>query len=142
MAKYVLLDTGFWYAFYDARDTYHKEATDLVEYIMFHRLIIPWPCLYENLNTRFVRRVEWLKSFRGLIRRPNVEILNDEPYREHALASVLEAEARWLNHSLVDEVIREILRDESIRLEAVVTFNRSDFADLCEKRRIEIVGDS
>ncbi len=65
MAKYVLLDTGFWYAFYDARDIYHKEATDLVEYVMFHRLIIPWPCLYENLNTRFVRRVEWLKSLRA-----------------------------------------------------------------------------
>lgn len=141
MAKYVLADTGFWYALYNDRDQYHKEATGLAGHIILHRLIIPWPCLYETLNTRFARRSEWLKSFGDLMRRQNVVRLNDEPYREHALSIAFEGEARWPKRSLVDLVLREILQDESIRLNTMVTFNKADFADLCAKRRIEIVGD-
>ena len=60
MPKNLLLDSGFWYAFYDARDQYHEEATHFTEYLEFYNLLIPWPSLYETLDTRFVRHPEWL----------------------------------------------------------------------------------
>jgi hypothetical protein len=42
--------------------------------------------------------------------------------------------------SLVDRVIREMLEDRSLGLDVMVTFNQRDFADVCERRRIEILG--
>jgi len=139
MAKYVLLDTGFWYALYDSRDMHHEEAMILADERALDNFMLPWPCLYETLNTRFVRRREWLRSFRGLVRRQNVRMLADGPYRERALASVLEQGRASICLSLVDTVIREILRDLSVRVDAIVTFNDRDFADLCAKRNIEMV---
>jgi len=126
MAKRVLLDTCFWFALYEARDAHHEEALILAEDLAFDNLVIPWPCLYETLNTRFVGRAERLASFRGLLRRQNVTLLMDEPYRERALVSVFEPRRGGMQVSLVDAVIREMLRDLSIRL------------DLCAIRNIEL----
>jgi len=139
MAKRILLDTGFWFALYDSRDAHHEEALTLADDLAFDQLVLPWPCLYETLNTRFVRRSGWLASFRGLLRRRNVKMLEDGPYRERALAFVLESGGTAMRLSLVDAVMREMLRDLSVRLDAMVTFNELDFADLCLRRNIEML---
>jgi len=138
MAKRVLLDTCFWFALYEARDAHHEEAMLLADDLALDNLVIPWPCLYETLNTRFVGRAERLVSFRALLRRPSVTLLHDEAYRERALASVLEPGRGGMQVSLVDAVIREMLRDLSIRLDVMVTFNERDFLDLCVARNIEL----
>ncbi len=137
MALNILLDTGFWFALYDKRDQYHDDALLLSTYLEPHRLIIPWPSLYETLNTRFVRHPEWLVAFETIVKRPAVERLPDEPYREKALESVFSKS----QYSLVDMIIREILMDVSIKIDAILTFNPSDFRDICAQRNIELLSD-
>ena len=42
-------------------------------------------------------------------------------------------------YSLVDAVIREILKDKNLQIDYLATFNTRDFIDICAKRKIEIV---
>jgi predicted nucleic acid-binding protein len=139
MAKNLLLDTGFWYALYDNRDSYHEDAQILADLLDIHNLVLPWPCLYETLNTRFVKRREWLDSFAAYANRINTVQLSDETYRHHALSKIFRNPTPWLSLSLVDEVIRLALLDPNIKIDAMVTFNPSDFYDICRLRRIELL---
>ena len=63
MAKRVIIDSGFWYALYDTRDQYSQVVRPFAEQLKFYRLVIPWPSLYETLNTRFIRHPTWLNRF-------------------------------------------------------------------------------
>ncbi len=141
MSKTLLLDTGFWYALYDDRDSYHEEAQILADFLEFHNLMIPWPTLYETLNTRFVRKRDrgWLHSFSLYLNRSNTVMLADETYRQIALSSVLKNRVYGKYLSLVDEVIRLVLQDPNVRIDAMLTFNQSDFYDICAFRNIELI---
>jgi predicted nucleic acid-binding protein len=139
MAKNLLLDTGFWYALYDRRDCHYIEAQELIDLLDNFNLIIPWPCLYETLNTRFVKRHEWLDSFSAYLTRSNTVHLQDEEYRESALGKVFTHKIPALSLSLVDEVIRNMLQDPNIKIDAMITFNQSDFYEICYSRRIELI---
>jgi predicted nucleic acid-binding protein len=139
--KNLLLDSGFWYALYDTRDQYHEEATHFTEYLEFYNLLIPWPSLYEMLNTRFVRHSEWLRAFEHYLHRPDIVKLPDEMYRDRALNSVLVIGRGWRPISLVDMVIRLILADPNIKIDAMITFNQDDFTDVCLTRNIEIISE-
>jgi len=140
MAKNLLLDTGFWYALYDVRDPHYEDAQILADLLELHNIIIPWPCLYETLNTRFVRRREWLNSFETYAMKGSTVQLSDELYRQHALVRVLGNRTSWLALSLVDEVIRGALLDPNIKIDAMATFNQRDFYDICYSRNIELIG--
>jgi predicted nucleic acid-binding protein len=87
--KNLLLDSGFWYALYDARDPFHEQANAFAKYLDFYTLVIPWPSLYETLNTRFVRHPEWLHPFEQYVQRSSSVRLPDKSYRDMALDSVL-----------------------------------------------------
>jgi len=139
--KNLMIDSGFWYALYDSRDQYHEKAIDFIEYLEFHNLLIPWPSLYETLNTRFVRNPEWLRAFERYLHRPDTVRLPDEAYREEALHSVLRIVRGWRSISLVDMVIRSIIEDPNIKIDAMITFNQDDFIDICSTRNIEIISD-
>ncbi len=142
MAKNIIVDTGFWYAFYDERDRYHGYADMLIAEIAVHNLIIPWPSLYETLNTRFVKRANWLDSFENCLKKKNVHIIPDEKYRNSALKNL------WLlncknkhSYSLVDIIIRCMIEDTDLKINALLTFNLSDFYDVCYVHSIECLGE-
>ena len=139
MPKNLLLDSGFWYALYDARDPFHEQANAFAKHLDFYTLLIPWPSLYETLNTRFVRHPEWLRPFEKYVHRSSSVRLPDELYRDMALDSVLKIVQGWRSISLVDMVIRLILADRNIKIDAMVTFNQNDFADICATRQIDII---
>ena len=40
--------------------------------------------------------------------------------------------------TLVDLIIREILLDVEVKIDALITFNIADFEDICWKRNIEL----
>jgi hypothetical protein len=143
MAKNLLLDTGFWYALYESRDSHHEDARNLADLLEIHNLVLPWPCLYETLNTRFIKRREWLKSFAIYATRESTVRLSDEMYRHHALGRVLKdpTPTPWLTLSLVDEVIRSVLLDPTVKIDAMVTFNPKDFRNICYSRNIELISD-
>lgn len=139
MAKNLLFDTGFWFALYDGRDNHHEEARVLADFLDTHNLVIPWPSLYETLNTRFVRRRLWVDSFAAYLARSNTMRLTDETYRRDALGQVLSnrVEGRFL--SLVDAVIRLALQDYDVKIDSMITFNPTDFYDICASRNIELI---
>lgn len=52
----VLVDTGFWFALYDEKDQYHNKALKVMDRLINSRFLIPFPTLYETLNTSFVKK--------------------------------------------------------------------------------------
>lgn len=138
VAKAVIIDTGFWYAFYDATDDFHKEAEEKADYLETMTVLVPWPSLYETVNTRFAKNSTGIKRFEALLRKDHVERISDEPYRESALEAVFKT-AGLRSMALVDMVIRLILDDINVRKHGLLTFNHKDFVDLCRKHRIEML---
>lgn len=137
--KVVLIDSGFWFAFYDSTDPYHLQAKELAEYLNNTKILFPWSCLYETLKTKFVKKS--MLGFQREIKKANFERVDDVPYRDIALEKLLDDNSidRKRNLSLVDIVLREILADISFKINFFITFNAKDFADICSKRKIEIV---
>jgi len=76
MAKSILIDSGFWYAFFNQRDQRFTNAQNLYEdHLYLHTLILPWSTLYESLNTRFSRGIIWIKEFSKIITRHETFLL-------------------------------------------------------------------
>ncbi|MBS0588563.1 MAG: hypothetical protein JSS37_11570 [Proteobacteria bacterium] len=137
MSKNVIADSGYWYALFDARDSYHEEAQILAEDIKVHKLLVPWPTLYEAINTRRIRRSEHIMKFKKILEQPTTVLIDDEPYRIASLTYVLENTKH--SFSLVDHVIRSMIGDTSLSIDAFVGFNPSDFYDVCDKRGIQML---
>ena len=138
MAKQLLADTSFWFALYEERDQWHDRAKLLADVLRTHAVVIPWPCLYETLNTRFAKRTSWIRQFDRILTRSDTKLVDDSPYREQALRAFLQQENK--SFSLTDIVVRQILRESSIKIGILLTFNARDFWDICNKRNIELVG--
>ena len=135
MAKSIIIDTGFWFALFDDRDHYHEDALLYFEYISPHTLVIPWPTLYETLNTRFSRRQSWVEDLHRVISSHSIYYIPDDDYREISFDYFFREGQRF---SLVDIIIRNILEDDSIKIDAILTFNEPDFIDVCYKKGIEL----
>jgi predicted nucleic acid-binding protein len=91
----VCADTGFLIALYGERGPQHDHASAWFEQLFArpgHQLLLPWPALYEAINTRLVRdprQLEVMERDWTLLRRNGrLDYLNDERYREDALAEV------------------------------------------------------
>ena len=140
MAKNIIIDTGFWYALHDKRDEHYDVAQVLLEDIMTHTWLVPWPTLYETLNTSFVGRSDWLMSLESFFRKDSVYRVEDDIYRETAYGEVFPGTGQNVRRfSLVDLVIREMLKDEQLKIDALLTFDRPHYLDLCRKREVELL---
>lgn len=138
--KTVLVDTGFWFGLLGKGDQHSEEAQAKLETVWNSSYVLPWPILYETLNSNFVKRPSAVTRFESFLKRPNAILLDDTQYRNVSLELVLNSarsEKRAL--SLVDVVIRMILDDVNVRIDGLVTFNDRDFVDVCRRRRIPIV---
>ncbi len=136
------MDTGFWFAMFDPRDQYYSEIQEKADLLETARILLPWPTLYETLRTKFVKNGKALNRFELFLKRPNIGYLDDIPYREAALelsfdASLRKEPSRPL--SMVDCLIRLIIEDANIKVDYLATFNESDFIDVCDKYRVEIL---
>lgn len=136
----ILIDTCFWYALFDSRDQDHLKALELVEYLDMGKLIIPYPTLYETINTRFTGRKEWVEEFETILKKDNIQVVDDLSYKESALSLSFESTLRRNRPlSLVDMVIRLMLDDVNIKIDYLISFNTGDFIDICHKNRIELI---
>lgn len=136
----IIIDTCYWYALYDSRDPYHNEANQLAEYLELGKIIMPFPTLYETINTRFTKRKEWMFEFESVIKRENVILIDDSDYKNEALN--LSFKSTLLQNrpiSLVDTIIRLMLDDSKLNIDYLMSFNIGDFNDICQKNRIEII---
>jgi predicted nucleic acid-binding protein len=136
----ILIDTCFWYALYDARDPDHHKANELVNLLELGNLILPYPTLYETINTRFSRNKNWIEEFEKVLRNDNVKFIEDIEYKENALSLTIDS---TLNRnrplSLVDMIIRLMLSDVNLKIDYLISFNTGDFIDLCVKHNIELI---
>ncbi len=136
----LLVDSGFFFALFNERDRYHADAVEKREWLEILSLVIPWPVLYETINTRFARRPSTIARFESILRGPHIELLNDSPYRLDAYEDALtRAKTQRNAMSLVDAVICAILDDPNVRIDAMLTFNLRDFANICHSRGIALL---
>lgn len=136
----ILIDTCFWYALFDARDLDHAKAIELLHYLDLGNVIVPYPTLYETINTRFTRNKAWVKEFEKTLKNDNVNLIEDIEYKENALNLTFDS---TLNRnrplSLVDMIIRLMLEDVDLKIDYLISFNTGDFIDLCHKKGIELI---
>jgi predicted nucleic acid-binding protein len=134
-----IVDSGFWFALYDSEDTYYTEAKRIAEYLDGSNLIIPFPTLYESINTRFMKNTVARIAFENVLKLPNVTIVDDKQIKNDALQITFTDKSKKRNLSLVDNIIRLLLEDINYKVDCLVTFNKKDFIDVCLERNIEIL---
>ena len=135
----LLVDTGFFFALHNTRDDYHESAETKKHLLDKWQIILPWPVLYETLNTRFVGLPGAINWFDTLVRSPKTQLLDDSQYRDACRRSVLATAPLGRRLSLVDTVLRSIIEDDNVRVAGVLTFNPRDFADVCRRHRVEML---
>lgn len=143
----VVVDSCFWFSLLKNRDSdYHNEAVKIYE--MLNEIgvyfIIPYPSLYETINTRLMKeghreKARWF--FTQLISNNHFVIAIDDVYRNAAFQSTI-SEQNDRGISFVDNIIREMLMDKASQIKALLTFNSKDFADLCYSNEIELINES
>ena len=140
MANRILVDTGFWYAVFDAEDCYKENAKKLLDSYFdkpSFEILVPFPTMYELLRTKFVKNKIALNSIHKMFKSERIIKVYDDSYREKAIEMTLQEPKR--NISLVDNIIRLMLDDKKISAKGLITFNVGDFQDVCKKNSIEIL---
>ena len=136
-----MIDTCYWFALYNSQDINHKKAKTLYPMIERTVIVVPWPTLYEVLNTKFIGDPITTKKFEMVLARPNTKYIVDKPYRQKAFRETIELSTRGKRRiSLVDAVIRKMLENINLRIDGLVTYNVGDFSDICTRRNIQIFG--
>lgn len=142
MRKVVLADTCFWIGLIDPSDQFHNNSKTIAEFIEDCTILFPWPCLYETISTHLIRMRNRLLFLEEIITKPNIILLEDDNYKDEALKQVFQTNKFYgFSYSLTDSVIREILNDQNIKINYLVTFNEKDFKDICDHRAIEIISE-
>lgn len=143
----IIVDTGFWFGLYTESDPHHKRAMEIVKFLRRRYgnvcFIIPYPTLYEALNTKFLRakNKRGKEAFIGRLNRgQDCQRVDDSKYREASFAKTISHNERGL--SFVDNCIREIMEDRHRSIAALLTFNTRDFIDACNRYGIALIDDS
>ena len=148
--KYLCVDACYLIALYDPTDQHHTEAERSFKSLFessANQFVVVWPILYETLSTRMARhsgRVDSIRRDFTIFAATNrLQRLDDSPYRDGSMTEFFDETVRspssYRALSLADRVVRRVLADVNVKTDALVTFNVGDFADVCAKRRIEIL---
>lgn len=121
----ILVDTCFWIALYNPEKHADKiESVEIIsELIEGHEIVIPFPSLYEFLNSKFSRKNDAL-HFQKSISRTNYVKLDDKEFKEKALDNFFEKAINEYNDvSLVDEIIKEIIDSREFKIDFLISFD-------------------
>ena len=118
---------------------HHTSAQGKREWLDKLPIVLPWPVLYEAVNTRFARRREIMARFDAVVTQPGTKLLDDAPYRHDAYRTVMEMGRRGRPLSLVDAVLRSVIEDTNVAVAALLTFTPADFADVCRQNSVELL---
>lgn len=141
----ICIDACFLIGLHDDRDQHHARATtpfaELFEEDSNNVAIVVWPVLYESVSTQLVKRRSHLYRFERTLRilrsQLKLEYVEDGEYRDGALEACFgelgKPPARYRPLSLTDRVLREVLQDPDVRVDAILTFNAGDFSDACRR---------
>ena len=140
--RLALVDTCIWIARCDDSDPQYTAAITTLDFIQESpiRILMPWPILYETLRTKFVEKSEPLRKFRNIVTNPNVERMDDSPYREEALSTTLREQRRFPEMSMVDCLLCLMMQRSKFRIAHFVTFDGGGhFGQICADKGIEIL---
>lgn len=138
----ILVDSCFWYALFDSADKYHYKAHEMKDYLEYGNIILPFPVLYETLNTRFSKRENWMSAFEEYLNRKTTFLIPDTEYREQALSNTFfYSLVQKRPIALVDMSIRFMLEDINLNINTLITFNVRDFTDICASKGIELISE-
>lgn len=136
----LIFDSCFWFALYNERDPYHSQAVEMAKNFESPavKILVPFPSLYETLNTEFVDNKRQLRKMRDLMsNHEKVIFVYDDEYKDDAyLQTVLQEQTKA---SLVDNIILAMLADPTLSIDGVVTFNGRDFAEPCRILEKEMI---
>lgn len=106
--------------------------------------MVPWPTMYETIKTRFLKKEPELNYFRQVISKTNIIMQTDNDYKENAwkefMCFIPNSKVKE-RPSLVDLVIREIMLDQKLKIDYLVTYNPVDFMEICNKRNIILINE-
>ncbi len=110
----IIVDSCFWIALYDAREEDHAWAEETWDKLQNgNKFLVPYPTMYEFINTRLMRREKNVLFFKKLFDSDVVILISDEQCKEDALRVTLESTGRAL--SLVDMTILLMIADDTIK---------------------------
>lgn len=135
----IVVDSGFWIALYDAREDDHGWAVEMWNQLQNNnRFLVPYPTMYEFLDTRLMRRRDNLMFFKTLFEKEDLILrISDEEYKDDAQQLTLQPTTRTI--SLVDNTIRLMIADDNIKKHALLTLNVGDFVDVCGSKNIQMI---
>ena len=110
-----IVDTGLWFALCDDHDQYHAEVAPYEDLLERVTVLVPWPSMYETLNSRFVKQAHTFRRFEACLAAYAVDFVRDEPYRHAAYEQTLSfARIGKRPVSFVDMIIRFMIEDANI----------------------------
>lgn len=127
--KTIILDTGYWIALFNPEKEKEKqktveEVTRLIDENNYS-ILIPFPTLYEFLNSKLSRKKDRLNLVIELSKNKYKKIYDDK-YRDKALKKFSDQFSYSISDiSLVDEVIKEMIEDDKLRTDSIVTFDEA-----------------
>ncbi len=148
MSNYCV-DSGFLFALYSDRDQrdYRERAQEYFKHFanQANKFVLPWPVMFEAINTRVASYRPGLEAFARTLRRfrdsQQLVKLDDSPYRDRALNECLTQfarDARGRALSLVDCMLRLVLADAKLRVDGLITLDVRHFRDVCLRRNIAV----
>ena len=136
MRDQLLVDSGFFMALYHERDSHHVSAVANQDWLEALPVVLPWPILYETMNTRLARRRSLLARFDALVTSSQTTLLDDTAYRHDCYRAVMSSREP---PSLVDMILQSVIEDTNVQIGAMLTFNHRDFATLCAQHQVELL---
>jgi len=140
MAKIALCDTCFWIALFDDADGHSGDSETIYNMLVEanYDIVAPWPALYEFLNSKFFRRLDWIKKFETVERKGHLKKLSDGPYRQYAYDNMFTESRTYRDQSLADFVMKGMIKDPDVKVSAFVTFDQG-FELVCQVNGIEML---
>ena len=139
--KRLIFDSCYWFALFNEKDQYHHLANQMADTFNSPsiKILIPFPSMYETLNTAFVDNKSRLKRLSEILsNHEKVEFIFDDEYKDNAYRKTIGQE-NGSKVSLVDSIILEMLEDQNLAIDGVVTFNSRDFAEPCRILQKEMI---
>ena len=121
----IIIDTCYWIALFNPDKHAHlsDDIAFIEEYIENENILIPFPSLYEFLNSKFSRKCD-ANNFKQLLSRPNYLKIDDNHYKLNALENFFNKSIYEKNDvSLVDEIIKEIIDTKTYKIDYLISFD-------------------
>jgi predicted nucleic acid-binding protein len=127
--KTIILDTGYWIALFSPDQ--EKDKQEIVEFVTElineenYTVLIPFPTLYEFLNSRLSRKSRKVFNLESELSKHKYQKIYDDSYRKKALDNFINQFSSYNGDiSLVDEVIKEMIEDVNLKTDIIVTFDK------------------